>query len=180
MSSIPIHDGKPWSPYFVFIKNTGITDRELMNSLGLQSYTNSSFVRSRDDYLVIGRDAQWTHIADNFGYTHWESKAFGQAVSKFGERFEVFTFSVGEADMSFHLHFYSGGQLIRRFIWEDHDYSGGRLKKQSGSPLEYEDTIPFGKDPVDGLWRVASALGIESDYAKLSMSFYAPHIPASQ
>lgn len=174
MSAIPINFGRPWSPYFVFIKNTHLTDRDFLAALGLKEYVLINSVRSRYDYIAIGRDPHWTHVADNFGYSHWASKAFKNAIARICMRFEVFTFSVGESDMSFDFDLYRDGQLIRHSVWEDRYYSGGRLQEQTGSPLEFEDAIPVGKDPLDGLWRVASALGIESDYSKLSMTLYAP------
>ncbi len=174
MSALPINWGKPWSPYFVFVKTTALSDADLLATLGLNSYVPIASVESRYDYIAIGRDFRWTHVADNFGYTHWASKDFKEAVSRLCTRFEVFTFSVGEGDMSFDLALYRDGQRERHFVWEDRDYSGGKLSEQSGLPLAGEEAIPCGKDPLDGLWRVASALGIESDYTKLSMSLYAP------
>ncbi len=180
MNAIPIYEGHPWSPYFVFIKNTEMTDRNLLEALGLKTYVTISTVDSRFDYLAIGRDPYWTHILDNFGYSHWHSDEFRNAIVKLGSNFDIFTFSVGDTDMSFDFQLYRRGHLVRSFVWEDLDYSGGRLKEQSGASLEGEEFIPCGKDPVAGLWRVASAQGIKSDYDKLPLKIYAPtpDIPA--
>jgi hypothetical protein len=179
VSAIPIYDHRPWSPYFVFVKSIEMTDRGILEALRLPAYVRIPSMEHRFDYLAIGRDSHWTHVADNYGYTHWHSKDFRDAVSELAARLEVFSFSVGDSDMSFDLQLYRSGHLVRRFVWEDRDYSGGRLQEQFGSPLEFETTIPCGKDPLDGLWRVASALGIECDYTKLNLMLYAPTPQAS-
>lgn len=151
-----------------------MTDAEILEALGLSAYVRIHGVDRRYDYLAIGRDARWTHIADNFGYTHWHSRAFRVAVSELSAKHNVFSFSVGDSDMSFHLELSRGGQIVRRFVWDDPDCSGGRLREQFGPPLDCEGTIHCGKDASDGLWRVASSLGIESDYTKISLRLYAP------
>jgi hypothetical protein len=151
-----------------------MTNLDVLEVLGLAAYVRIYSVQSRSDYVAIGRDLHWIHLADNFGYTHWHSKNFRDAVSRLCARLDVFTFSVGDTDMSFDFQLCRGGHLVRRFIWEDHDCSGGRLREQFGTPLKNEEKIPWGNDPLDGLWRIASALGIEDDYTKLDLALYAP------
>lgn len=175
MSAIPIYSGHPWSPYLVFVKSTAISDDAILNALDLGAYVKIPAFDRRLSYLAIGRDENWTHLADNFHYSHWFSNDFKNAVSKLGEIFELFSFSVGDIDLSFDLKYYCAGNLRRRFEWEDPYNSGGRLKEQFGAPLDQEDAIIIpGKDPLDGLWRVAEALGIESDYTRLDLQLYAP------
>ena len=173
-SAIPIHDGKLWSPYFVFIKGTEMTYREVLGELGLGRYVKIDSIERRFDYLAIGRDSLWTHVIDNFGYTHWHSKAFKDAVANLGTRRDVFSFSVGDIDYSYDLLYYCSGKLIRQIVWEDPKINGGQLKHQSGPALAREETIIQNKDPIKGLWQVASALGIESDYTKINLMVYAP------
>lgn len=155
-----------------------MTDDDVLNGLGLAGYVAIDSIeqggRRRYDYIAIGRDSRWKHLADNFGYTHWHSKPFRDAVSRLGTGREVFTFSVGDIDVSFDLHYYREGALVRRLIWEAHHDSGSRLQEQCGSALEGEDKIARGNDPTDGLWQVASALGIERDYTKIDLKLYAP------
>jgi len=160
MSAIPIYFGIPWSPYLVFIKDTQMSDEKVLESLGLVGYVRIRSKRSSSEllhlgYIGIGRDSQWTHIADNYGYTHWHSKSFQDAVVALAPKHDLFTFSVGEPEMSFDLTLYLSGQLVRRFVWEDRDHTGGRLQDEFGPPLQGEDSIPRGKDPLKGLWEVA-------------------------
>ena len=155
-----------------------MTDKDVLRTLGLANYVTIESTkrqgRQRYDYIAIGRDLRWTHIADNFGYTHWRSKVFKDAVSKLGGRLEVFTFSLGDIDASFDFHYHRDGSLIRRFVWEARYNQVGRLHGQFGSSLECEEKISRDQDPVDGLWEVASALGIERDYTKIDLKLYAP------
>jgi hypothetical protein len=179
IGAIPIHNGRPPAPYFVFIKRTDTTDGEVLEALRVGGYVRiQSMEWRRYDYLAIGRDTHWTHVLDNFSYTHWHSRNFKDAVAEVGARHDVFSFSIGDSDRSFDLHLYRGG-LVRHFFWEDPDYSGGRMKEEFGTPLECEDTISRGKDPWDGLLRVASALGIECDYRKISLRLHAPKLKGS-
>src|SRR5262245_7168381 len=118
MSSIPIYHGRPWAPYFVFIKSTEMTSREVFEALRLGTYAEIPSMEGRFDYIAIGQDSRWTHAADNFGYTHWHSKNFRDAVSELGSRLDIFSFSVGDSDMSFDLHLFGGSHLVCRLLLE--------------------------------------------------------------
>ncbi len=175
MSALPINiDGHPWSPYFVFIRDTSLTDLDILNALGLPGYVGIDSVDNRFDYLAIGRDSQWTHLADSWGYTHWFSSDFKDAVIALASTRDVFSFSVGDSDDSFDFQLTRRGVVVRHFVWDCPGFSGGQLGEEFGERLPAEDTIACGKDALPGLWRVASALGIESDYSRVPIKLYAP------
>lgn len=177
MSLLPINEGRSWSPYFVFIRRTGFEHEELLQLLGLSEYAEKHNIELNDTYLCIGEDSEWTHLADDWGYTHWHSTDFKEKVREIALSHTVFTFSYGDSDMFFDLEFHSEGKLRRQFVWIDPDYSGGHLEREIGDALPMEDSIPRGSDPIDALWNVTRALGIETDYSRLEMRAYGPSSP---
>lgn len=174
MGTIPVYGGKPWSPHFVFIRNINLSDRDVLALLNLRNYVSVPSIEEWNKYLGISRDTQWTHLADNWFYSHWHSEQFRSAVSVIATRFDVFSFAMGDSDNSFDLFYYRNGVLVRRVIWDDPHYTGGHLREEMGAPLPMEDEINRGGDPCAGLWKVASALNVETDYTQLSFSLYAP------
>ncbi len=170
--NLPVYHGSPWAPYFVFLKRTDLEDAELLNRFGKASYKPSVKNDVTAEYLAIGRDSDWIHIADNFSYSHWHSKEFRSPVKELTKESDVFIFSVGDTDMSFEFAFFSDGKLIRSVVWEDPEMDGGFLKKQKGNPLNSEQAIPRGKDPLKGLWALAAEQGINTDFEKVKLRVY--------
>lgn len=175
MSPIPLFEGKPWSPHFVFLADVALDDRDVLDLFGLANYVQINTVDGRFDYLGISRDERWVHIVDNFGYTHWHSKVFSTQFSRLSLSMDVFYFVMGDSDMSFEMSLYQRGLLARHVHWDDPHYTGGHLAAESGIPLPFEDMIPRGHDPYEGLLRVASGLGIQTDYSTHHFQLYAPH-----
>jgi hypothetical protein len=174
MSSIPIYDGKLWSPHFVFLADTTLSDRALLGLFRLDNYVPTATADLGVDYLGISRDEAWTHIVDNFGYTHWHSKVFSRHFASLSGRMDVFYFMMGDSDMSFELSLYRRGSLVRHVRWDDPHYTGGHLVADFGTPLEFEESISRGHDPYDGLLQVAAGLGIQTDYSAHQFRLYAP------
>jgi hypothetical protein len=174
MSSIPIHHGRLWSPHFVFLADTALDDRALLGLFRLDHYVPTATADLGVDYLGISRDEAWTHIVDNFGYTHWHSKVFSTQFDSLSCRMDIFYFMMGDSDMSFELSLYRRGSLVRHVRWDDPHYTGGHLAAESGTPLQLEDSISRGHDPYDGLMQVAAGLGIQTDYSTHHFRLYAP------
>lgn len=173
MGAIPVYGGRPWCPHLVFIRNIALSDQDVLAMLNLKNYTSVPSTEGDLKYLGIARDAQWTHLADNWYYSHWYSEQFRSAVRAIATRFDVFSFSMGDSDNSFDLFYYRSGKLVRRMVWDDPHYTGGHLSEEIGEPLPMEDKINRGGDPCPGLWSVASALNVETDYTRLSFTLYA-------
>jgi hypothetical protein len=174
VSSIPIYDGKLWSPHYVFLSDTSLADLAVLGLFGLQHYVPTKFSRQRSDYIGISSDGRWIHLIDNYGYTHLHSPDFRSRFHSLAQAMDVFSFSIGDIDMSFDIQFYRDRHLARYFRWDDPRIDGGHLGAESGSPLSFEDTIPRGSDPYDGLLRVAAGLGVQTDYSTHSIRLYAP------
>jgi len=137
-----IIDGKPHSPYFVFIRNTIMEDSELLTELGLQSYSNFSGTEQNNPYICITRDDAWTHLADDWFYTHWHSHSFKEQLLHIAQECDLFSFSVGDSDMSFDFELHRRGVLERRVVWVDPNYDGGYLKEEFGRAMSLESQIP--------------------------------------
>ena len=82
---------------------------------------------------------------------------------------------MGDSDMSFEMSLYRQGSLVRHVRWDDPHYAGGHLAAESGTSLQFEDSISRGQDPYEGLMRVAAGLGIKTDYSSHQFRLYAPH-----
>jgi len=167
-----IFNGQPHSPYLVFIKKVDFQIDNLLDQLGLSDYVELKRTKFSDQCIYIGQDAQWTHLVDD-GYIHWYSKDYRMNIERIAKSADIFSFSVGDVDMSFDLSLWRNGVLVRHFEWEDPYYDGGNMKMEFGDPIDGESEIPLGSDPLKALWGVAKLLGIENDYTKLDLRIFA-------
>lgn len=169
---LDIYDGIPHSPYLIFIKGLDLSDEEILYQLGLSGYSKLEARIPWSDHLAISRDEEWTHLADSYAYSHWLSNDFRTKIQKMASSFDVFTFSVGDADYSYDFEYWASGERIRKVVWDDPKYDGGFLKEQHGIPLEGEGPVSANKDPLKGLWQLAQSLGIQTDYTQLDTELY--------
>jgi hypothetical protein len=98
-----------------------LSDEYFMRLFGLQDYYKVfpplPFLGL---HVVFANDNEWTHIADDYGYTLWHSPKTVEAIEMLSKSYDVFRNSLGDIDDSFEFEYYQNGELVRKFVFK-HD-----------------------------------------------------------
>ena len=153
----------PHSPYFICIKGLNHkNDEELLELLGLHKCKEIEIPKDFEDEncIYISNDTSWIHIMDNYYYTFWQSDALSVRIEELGEKYEIFTFSVGDSDLSFDFKYFKNGTKIREYIVTSPNYNDEVIEVNNGTPLFGETEGLKKKDQFDRIIYIADSLGI--------------------
>ncbi len=155
-------DGKPFAPYFIFIKNINEkSDGEILELLELEHCELFDY----GDYVHISQDANWVHVIDNDAYQLWYSQKLTNRIEELGKEYEIFTCSVGEPDLSFDFRYFRDGKKIREYVVESPNYDDQIIITDFGSPILGEEILVH-EELVKGhqlavVLHIAESLGIQ-------------------
>jgi len=125
-------------------------------------------------YVVFANDSEWTHIADDFGYTLWHRSV--EAIAELSASYDVFRNSIGDIDNSFEFEYYRDGKLVRKFVFEDNVFERTQIvtadsgAKLIGEPKTF-DSLKSSAQKM--LPEITEALGIVRVTDPLKNRFYA-------
>jgi hypothetical protein len=109
------------TPFMIYVRSHNtLSDQDFLKLLGLQDYHKASPPLPHfGSHVVFANDAEWTHIADDYGYTLWHSPKTAEAIAELSTSYDVFRNSIGDIDESFEFEYYQAGKLVRKFVFED-------------------------------------------------------------
>ncbi len=96
-------------------------------------------------HIVFANDSEWTHIADDFGYTLWHSSKTAKAITELSKHYDIFRNSIGDIDDSFEFEYYQSGELVRKFDFDDDVFNKTQIvtadigPKLAGEPETFSD-----------------------------------------
>jgi hypothetical protein len=159
-----IIDGMPHSPYFVFIKGINAkSDSEILEffNLGRGKEVENDESFTGEFCIHLFRNSNWICLMDNWFYTYRHSEKFSNRINELGKEYEIFTCTVGNADLYFDFKYFKNGQKIREYVVESPNYNDEVLKTDFGTPLYGEQECLKLEDQLDRVLSIACHLGIE-------------------
>ena len=110
------------TPFMIYIRSYNkLSDDDFMKVFGLRDYQKMSPPLPFSDWhVVFANDTEWTHIADDFGYTLWNSPKTAEVIERYSKSYDIFRCSIGDIDESLEFEYYQNGNLIRKFVFQ-HD-----------------------------------------------------------
>jgi hypothetical protein len=170
----PFIDGAVVAPFFIFVRCAGeLSDADLLRLFGLSAYQPAMFPGRAGRYAILADDGDWAMIADDFRYTLWHMPSTRPTLEELGQNYDLFSCSVGDTDNSFEFEYYQGSRMVRRYVVEDRYCSGRRVVEDAGKPLSGEAFAFKKADGFEIVRRVASSLGLRTDYSERDIRVYA-------
>jgi hypothetical protein len=130
--------GELHTPFMIYVRSHNtLSDEVFMELFGLQGYHRVfpplPFLGRR---VVFANDSEWTHIADDTGYTLWRSPKTSEVIAELSKNYDVFRNSIGDIDNSFEFEYHQAGKLIRKFVFEHDVFKGAEtVTADTGVPL---------------------------------------------
>jgi len=153
-----------------------LSDQDFMKLLGLQGYHKASPPLSWDvSHVVFANDSEWTHIADDYGYTLWHSPKTAGAIAELSASFDIFRNSIGDIDYSFEFEYHQSGKLVRKFVFDHDVFKGTEIvtadtgTKLFGEPETFSDLKTSAEKMLP---TITQALGIVRVTDPLQNRFY--------
>jgi hypothetical protein len=109
--------GQLHTPFMIYVRSYNkLTDEDYMKMFGLQDYQKMSPpLPFAGWHVVFANDSEWTHIADDYGYTLWHSAQTVAAIKELSQKYDVFRCSIGDIDEAFEFVCFQNGKCVRRF-----------------------------------------------------------------
>ena len=127
------------TPFMIYVRSYNvISDQEFMEIFGLKNYQKRAISDSKlfDSHVIFTNDFEWTHIADDLGYTLWHSPRTSEVIAELGKSYDIFRNSIGDIDDSFEFEYYRNGKLARKFDYEHNVFKGTRsITAEVGSKI---------------------------------------------
>lgn len=174
MHPIRFRDQSLFAPFFIFIRGTGWTDRQLLSYFGLVDYHRNVSPTLSQHCIFLMEDDTWTHIADDWHYTLWHSPAVHTAISRLTRTHDVFTCLVGDVDQSFAFSYAANGSQVRTYKIESPDYQSLITVINEGTPLPGEESALALSDPLAKVMALARSLGIDTVHQPENIRIYSP------
>lgn len=173
MKPLSIVHGRIHSPYFIFIDGaTGYSDEEVMAMLGVRGFKKIEQPDLTLSNLHITDDGRWLHIADDWYYGLYHDKSIERHLADIAKRHDIFTYSIGDSDWSYHLRYYSGGGLLRERVVEDPKHDGGEESLDYGPPLPGEPREFPKKVEIEDILPMVRGLGIRMEHREEAVRTY--------
>jgi len=165
------------TPFMIYTRSYNkLSDEYLMNLLGLQDYSKTSPpLPFPGSHVVFANDNEWTHIADDYGYTLWHSPQTINAIEILSKSYDVFRNSLGDIDNSFEFEYHHNGELVRKFVFKHDVFEKTEFvaadigRKLAGEPTTLDDL----KSSSENMFpTITQALGIVRVTDPLQNRFY--------
>ena len=114
-------------------------------------------------------------IADDWYYTLWHMKTTRPAIEEIAKRHDIFSFSVGECDLSFDFVLYKKGLLERKYVVESPHFTDRVVVENLGQPMPAESGLLVSPEGHDVGMRLAESLGIQTMLTQNDLRIYEPH-----
>ncbi|MCP4359372.1 MAG: hypothetical protein GY796_15265 [Chloroflexi bacterium] len=114
-------------------------------------------------------------LADNWYYSLWHNPSTRPTIEQLAASFDVFACSVGDCDDSFDFVYYQNAQLVRKYVVTDPHFRGGSVTEDVGKPFPAEsDILANTSNQLTMVLKLASSLGIKTDYKDHDLRIYVP------
>lgn len=161
-------------PSYICIK--GISEKSDLEVLKLLNITSditqayNELTAAEDFDIFVSRDDQWIHIIDNFFWMLNESEVVAKRIETLGEHYELYTCSVGDADLSFDFKYFKNGKLRREYVVKSPNFNNEVIAVNFGDALSGETEGLRKKDQIEKVLFIAQSLGIKipTNFEKLT------------
>jgi hypothetical protein len=146
-----------------FRKPVAYSDDALLGRLGIEGYLFDPTPEDSSRYVLVTEDREWVHILDDLSYSMWHTPSVHEAIPHLSHEFDIFMYTVGDADNSYEFAYYREGRLARRCVVDDTTWgqSEGVVVEDNGEPLPLELTGPRDSDNWMWMRSIAGSLGID-------------------
>ncbi len=169
-----IRNNQLLAPYFIFVRCANeLSDIDLLQRFELSIYKQTQSVSLLDYYAILANDAAWTLLADNWRYSLWHNPSTRPAIEHLASSYDVFACSIGDCDDSFDFVYYQNAQLVRKYVVTDPHFRGGTVTEDFGEPFSSESNILTLPNQLTMVLKLASSLGIKTDYKDHDLRIYA-------
>lgn len=160
-----------FSPHYTCIKAGFIlSDEEILKRLGLDDFRKeikpSDNINLSLNYIYITEDHDWLYILDNWAYEIWHRNFFREKLIELSTDFEIYNFSVGDADDSFDFLYLVNGKIKRKYVVTDPYYKGGKVDINIGESFPIEEMALAIKDHYQKLKLISTTFGISLTFDK--------------
>ncbi|NOQ65179.1 MAG: hypothetical protein GQ582_11770 [Methyloprofundus sp.] len=173
----------------VFVKTKGSwAPEDAVKYFGFHNFQRVELLDRIIDRVWFYDDSEWFHILEGWYYPLYnqgnfplyDQSDFVNTLLKLSSEYDVFWFSVGDADCSFNYSYYSGGECKRKFVVKSPRYDDRVIEINEGKKLPYEDNILNDNDEiifsdnecVTVLLKLAESLGIKTKYDESNFQGY--------
>ncbi|MBN8599778.1 MAG: hypothetical protein J0M26_24325 [Planctomycetes bacterium] len=111
-----IIDGRLHTGHCIYFRrDPPLSDQQILAHFGLRNYLRADSLPKTCTYAVLADIGDWVLLADDLLYRLWNTPTTALAVESLAESRDVFTWSVGDCDMSFGYRIFKNGELIRDY-----------------------------------------------------------------
>lgn len=116
-----IIDGRLHSGHCIFFRrDPPLSDQQILEHFGLRNHLRADSLPKSCTYAVLADIGEWVLLADDLLYRLWNTPTTAAAVESLAKSRDVFTWSVGDCDMSFGYKVFKDGELIRDYALIHH------------------------------------------------------------
>lgn len=136
-----IINGHLWIPFFIFIENARYPDEHLLGCFDSKAGLLSDLSEKPAwRYVMMSNhnDGSWSMVADCWFYSLWHRPATFDSIERLAREHNIFTCWLGDTDLSFGFTLYQNGQLVRKFVVNDSQRTGGTIREDFGTPMQAE------------------------------------------
>ncbi|BDS11326.1 hypothetical protein [Aureispira anguillae] len=173
-----IIDSTLFSPFYIFIKASDLSDSEVLNLLGikkfelLNKYQKHPKNWQKKRTLFITECKNWIHIMDFMDYNLWHNPQLRINLELISKKYDIFYCSTGDDDYSYDFTYLKEGILKRKLIVEYPNYKGPIIKENIGKRLLGESEKIVLKDERKEVLSIAKAIGINLNHEESKIRQY--------
>lgn len=145
-----IIDGRLHSGHCIYFRrDPPLSDQQILEHFGLRNHLRADSLPKSCTYAVLADIGEWVLLADDLLYRLWNTPTTAAAVESLAKSRDVFTWSVGDCDMSFGYKVFKDGELIRDYAVDSPHFDDQVVRTDCGVASTSELELIESDLPID-------------------------------
>ena len=169
-----IFDGNLHTGHCIYFRRDPLlSDDQILTHFGLRDYLRVESLPKTCTYSVIADIGDWVLLADDLLYRLRNTPTTVQAVESLARSREVFTWFVGDCDMSFGYRIFKNGELIRDYGVDSPHFNDQIVRTDFGALMPSEsELIASDLSNEQKMSRICRLLGINPIVSREMLRLY--------